>query len=94
VFRDVGLWNRLEILRTDRPTLSHHQKLRFGLFDRGQPDQTFHHEIEGGYLWSPKSNANGARNSFYETMREVSPGDLILSFVDTRRYRHRLFLLL
>ena len=47
-------------------------------------NQTFRHEVEGGYLWSPKRNANGARNPFYETMREVSPGDLILSFVDTR----------
>lgn len=47
-------------------------------------NQTFRHEFEGGYLWSPKRNANGARNPFYETMREVSPGDLILSFVDTR----------
>jgi len=47
-------------------------------------NQTFRHEIEGGYLWSPKRNANGARNPFYESMREVSPGDLIFSFVDTR----------
>lgn len=47
-------------------------------------NQTFRHEVEGGYLWSPKRNANGVRNPFYETMREVSPGDLVLSFVDTR----------
>jgi putative restriction endonuclease len=47
-------------------------------------NQTFRQEIEGGYLWSPKRNANGARNPFYESMREVSPGDLIFSFVDTR----------
>src|SRR5436189_5244237 len=47
-------------------------------------NQTFRHEIEGGYLWSPKRNANGARNPFYESMREVAPGDLIFSFVDTR----------
>jgi putative restriction endonuclease len=46
-------------------------------------NQTFRHEIEGGYLWSPKRNANGARNPFYESMREVAPGDLIFSFVDT-----------
>src|SRR5260370_7286501 len=38
----------------------------------------------GGYLWSPKRNANGARNPFYESMREVAPGDLIFSFMDTR----------
>jgi hypothetical protein len=30
-------------------------------------NQTFRHEIEGGYLWSPKRNANGARNPFYES---------------------------
>src|SRR5215472_12067766 len=47
-------------------------------------NQTFKHEIAGGYLWSPKRNANGARNPFYETMREVAPGDIIFSFVDTR----------
>ena len=34
-------------------------------------------------MWSPKRNANGARNPFYETMREVSPGDAVFSFVDT-----------
>ncbi len=47
-------------------------------------NQTFRHEIEGGYLWSPKRNANGARNPFYKSMREVAPGDLIFSFMDTR----------
>jgi putative restriction endonuclease len=47
-------------------------------------NQTFRHEVEGGYLWSPKRNANGARNPFYESMREVAPGDLIFSFMDTR----------
>ncbi len=47
-------------------------------------NQTFRQEIAGGYLWSPKRNANGARNPFYESMREVSPGDLLFSFVDTR----------
>lgn len=46
-------------------------------------NQTFKQEIEGGYLWSPKRNANGVRNPFYEHMREVSPGDLILSFQGT-----------
>lgn len=45
---------------------------------------TFRHEVAGGYLWSPKRKSNGNRNPFYETMREVAPGDLILSFLDTR----------
>jgi putative restriction endonuclease len=47
-------------------------------------NQTFRQETAGGYLWSPKHNANGARNPFYESMREVAPGDLVFSFVDTR----------
>lgn len=45
---------------------------------------THRHELAGGYLWSPKSKRNGNRNPFYETMRGVAPGDLILSFLDTR----------
>jgi hypothetical protein len=47
-------------------------------------NQTYRHEVHGGYLWSPKRNANGARNPFYESMREVAPADLIFSFMDTR----------
>lgn len=47
-------------------------------------NQTYRQEVSGGYLWSPKRNANGAKNPFYETMREASLGDLIFSFVDTR----------
>lgn len=47
-------------------------------------NQTSRHEIAGGYLWSPQRNANGARNHFYESMREVSPGDVVFSFVDTK----------
>ncbi len=46
-------------------------------------NQTFKQEVPGGYIWSPKRIANGNRNPFYETMREVAPGDLIFSFVDT-----------
>ena len=47
-------------------------------------NQTYRQEIAGGYLWSPKRNANGVRNPFYEFMRELTPGDLVFSFVDTR----------
>lgn len=46
-------------------------------------NQTFRQEQTGGYLWSPKHSKGGAKNPFYETMREVSPGDIIFSFVDT-----------
>jgi putative restriction endonuclease len=46
--------------------------------------QTFRQEIDGGYLWSPKSEANGSRSQFYDNMRQVTPNDLVLSFADTR----------
>jgi len=46
-------------------------------------NQTFRQEQAGGYLWSPKRNANDHRNPFYEFMREVSPGDVIFAFADT-----------
>jgi putative restriction endonuclease len=46
-------------------------------------NQTYRHEVVGGYLWSPKRKANGHINPFYEFMREVAPGDLIFSFADT-----------
>lgn len=47
-------------------------------------NQTYEHEIRGSFMWSPKQNANGARNQFYENMRELSPGDVVFSFCDTR----------
>ena len=47
-------------------------------------NQTYRAEVRGSFMWSPKQNANGARNQFYENMREVSPGDVVFSFVDTR----------
>jgi putative restriction endonuclease len=47
-------------------------------------NQTYRHEIEGGYLWSPKRKTNNQRNPFYESMREVAPGDVVFSFFDTR----------
>lgn len=34
-------------------------------------------------MWSPKRNKNGARNHFYDSMREVAPGDIIFSFNNT-----------
>lgn len=47
-------------------------------------NQTYRQEIRGGYLWSPQRKRDGSRNAFYESMREVAPGDLIFSFADTR----------
>ena len=42
--------------------------------------QTFRHEVDNGYIWCPKTKSNGARNHFYETLREVRQGDLVFSF--------------
>jgi putative restriction endonuclease len=42
--------------------------------------QTFRHEVEGKYIWCPKRRKDGARHHFYETAREVTPGDLVFSY--------------
>ena len=47
-------------------------------------NQTFPQETAGGYLWSPKRSKSSARNPFYELMRKVAPGDLILLFEGMR----------
>lgn len=46
-------------------------------------NQTYKHEVKGGFLWSPKANRDGRKNKFYDNMTEVMPGDLVLSFCDT-----------
>lgn len=42
--------------------------------------QTARQEIQGQYLWSPKTESNGNRSQFYDNMREARPGDLVLSY--------------
>ena len=44
--------------------------------------QTFRHEFEGGYIWSPKRKRDGARNRHYDFLREVTPGDVVFSYAD------------
>jgi hypothetical protein len=46
-------------------------------------NKTYKFEVPGGFLWSPKTRADGGRNYFYETMEQVQPGDLVFSYVDT-----------
>jgi putative restriction endonuclease len=46
-------------------------------------NQTYKFEVPGGFLWSPKTRADGGRNHFYETMEEVRPEDLVFSYCDT-----------
>lgn len=47
-------------------------------------NQTYKAEIQGGFLWSPKTRADGARNQFYANMKDVQPGDVVLSYCDTK----------
>lgn len=34
-------------------------------------------------MWSPKTKSNGDRNTFYDNMTQVRPGDVVFSFCDT-----------
>jgi hypothetical protein len=43
-------------------------------------NQTARQEIDGQYLWSPKTESNGARSEFYNNMRRATPGDVVLSY--------------
>jgi hypothetical protein len=45
---------------------------------------TTYHGITGGNCWSPDRNSSEARSPFYDSMREVAPGDITFSFRDTR----------
>lgn len=47
-------------------------------------NQTYKHEVRGGFLWSPKANRNGRGNRFYDNMTETRRGDLVFSFCDTQ----------
>ena len=51
-------------------------------------NQTYRHEIRGGYLWSPKRRSNQTQNPFYDFMREVAPGDIV-SIWPWMMHRHR-----
>ncbi|MFC5389919.1 HNH endonuclease [Brevundimonas bullata] len=44
--------------------------------------QTLRQEIDGQYLWSPKTERNGARSQFYDNMRRASPGDVVMSYAN------------
>ena len=46
-------------------------------------NQTYKFEVNAGFLWSPKTRADGGKNYFYKTMEEVCPGDIDFSYCDT-----------
>ena len=43
-------------------------------------NQTYQHEVPGGYMWSPKLQTDGNKNRAYELMKTVRPGDIVFSF--------------
>jgi hypothetical protein len=42
--------------------------------------QTHRQEIEGGYIWSPQTNSNGARNETYLNLTRTAAGDVVFSY--------------
>ena len=44
--------------------------------------QTAGQEIGGGFLWSPKTEANGARSQYCENMRRAVAGDIVASYAN------------
>jgi len=42
--------------------------------------QTVRQETDGGYVWSPKANSNGARNVSYENLTRCQRGDVVFSY--------------
>jgi hypothetical protein len=42
-------------------------------------NKTYRHEIDGGYLWAPQSGV-----WHHEILRELSPGDLVFSYMDSQ----------
>lgn len=48
--------------------------------------KTHKQEIEDGFLWSPFTKTNGARNRFYDNMAEVRPGDYVVSYASKVKF--------
>ncbi|MDM7936795.1 MAG: HNH endonuclease signature motif containing protein [Cyanobium sp. CZS 48M] len=46
--------------------------------------QTYRKETDGGYIWSPKANANGARNVTYDNLSRCQRGDVVFSYANGR----------
>ncbi len=42
--------------------------------------QTYRQETDGGYVWSPKAKANGARNVSYDNLTVCERGDVVFSY--------------
>jgi hypothetical protein len=42
--------------------------------------QTYKAELEGGYIWSPKTKSNGHQHQSYTNLTLVNPGDVVISY--------------
>ena len=43
-------------------------------------NKTFSAEMDGGYIWSPKTNINGAHNQTYTNLTLTRPRDIVFSY--------------
>ncbi len=60
--------------------------------------QTYRQETDGGYVWSPKTKANGTLNISYDNLQRCQTSDVVFSYanglisqiglVKQRRLRH------
>jgi hypothetical protein len=46
--------------------------------------QTYRQETDGGYIWSPKANANGVRNVSCDNLTRCQRGDVVFSYANGR----------
>ncbi len=46
-------------------------------------NKTYHHEVPGNFMWSPKVNSRGGRVPSYDFMESMKIGDVVFSFADT-----------
>ncbi len=45
--------------------------------------KTFADEIGGDYIWAPETTKSGAVKQTYLNLREVEPGDVVVSYANT-----------
>ncbi len=46
--------------------------------------QTHKREINGGYIWSPKTSSGGKKNTSYDNMPKTAVGDVVFSFAGAK----------
>jgi putative restriction endonuclease len=79
ILRDLGFTVESKLEKTgpmnaELPEMSNHWWVNH--------KQTFQQETGGNYLWSPKTNQNGAKNRTYDNMTLAVPGDIVFSYAD------------